>query len=320
MAARFFIDRRDLPRATLWVLTGLLVIFLWPMIDRFAHPHGEPSIGHLLAKLLVDWSIRAQNGAIRPLGVVLDGALFAAVTAVPQWLILRKRFSAAGSWGLATFAGITLAALASRFMYEVLPKEQIFLNEAQTTFTYRLLLGYALLSAALSSLIVGLLQFAVLWRRVSYAHWWVIMAVLVSCLIRLIPFGWGATSLAVAVGVVIDAYVLFLLLRGPAPELSPAAEAQASPARAIRWGWSLIVTGIATKLVGMVIAESMKGGPYADAGLRGMLAQLRDAGRVVTVQATSDILLGACLLVGIILLVRGYRLKIRGQTRLNNCV
>lgn len=311
MATRFSIDRQDIPRAALWVIAGLLVIFLGPLVDRLANPHGEPSIGHLLGKLLGDWSIYTKSGAIRPLGVLFDGALFAAVSAIPQWLILRGRFSAAGSWGIVTFAGITLAAMASRFLFEVFPKEQVFLNEAQTTFTYRLLLGYALLSTTLSSLIVGLLQFAVLWRRVNYAYWWVILAVLVSCIIRLIPVGWNATTIAVSVGVVIDAYVLFLLLRLPAAKQSPVAAEHASPTRVIRWGWSLIISGVALKLVGLIVAKSMNGGPYADAGLRGMLAQLRDAGRVVTVHATSDILLGVCLFAGFILLVRGYRSKRR---------
>lgn len=107
-------------------------------------------IGAVLGGALVDTIFTAGYGA-------LSGAAVGAAVGTAQWLLLRKHFSRAGWWVLATTAGFALFGAVGNIL------------DAEIN----LVLAFAMVGS-----VIGIIQWLVLRQHFSQAGWWVVASAL----------------------------------------------------------------------------------------------------------------------------------------------
>jgi hypothetical protein len=147
-------------------------------------------------------------------GASVFGIVLGIAVGILQWIVLRRRVSGAGLWVFAPVAGgvgIFYAAALFGFStsYESLAA----------------LFGWIAI-VALAGLVTGILQWAVLKRRVSRAGWWVPVStagwVLSVMGVRALPWGvddldalWGMVTTGLVLGVVTGGVLVWLLRHTP---------------------------------------------------------------------------------------------------------
>ena len=203
--SRFLLKRSEISLFGLWALASMAVA----MLRRFVSV--QFSLGTVISGYLGDWALTEEFGPpFMPVAHMIDGAFWGAIAAVPQWLLLRRRMPEAGRWIVATIAGTALAYLVSRGAFFMWPKEQYFLNESQTTFSYRPVVGYQVITAILSAATASTVQYFVFRRYFPKAYLWPLAVVAAAIL------GTGALGYSQPiVFALITAYFVPLVLRRP---------------------------------------------------------------------------------------------------------
>ena len=181
---------------------------------------------------------------IKPVATALGGALGGAFMGVAQWLLLRRRLPKAGGWVLATGMAAALGSFIWFGIYDIWPKELHYLDETKTAFTNDPVAGFRVTAALAFAGFQGVLQWLVLWRRVSHAGVWILASMTAQAVAVFCPQWLGSVVFGFATG-----YVLILLLRQPYFPPSHSTFAPQATTFAIRWFYALALPAVISTIV-----------------------------------------------------------------------